>query len=140
MLDLRRLQWQAAAETARSQQQAAAVPQQQYQQGRAGAAGTSAAKASSCSTAVVPGGWGWQAAASAALQSALTATQEREVLLDSSMDALLGQQHAQTEDAFGVDSSDASRGEMLAKLVEQLGEMVPDVQVLVLPVLLPQGR
>jgi hypothetical protein len=74
------------------------------------------------------------------LQSALGAAQERDQQMEDVMEVILGGKTHATEQAFGVDSADASRGELLAVVVEHLGEVVPDVQVLVLPVLLPSGR
>lgn len=83
----------------------------------------------------VPGGWGWQPAASAALQAALVSVHAKAAAAAAAVD-----ESSPGQGPASADGSEGDRPELLAALVEQLSGLVPDVQLLVLPVLLPSGR
>ena len=137
VLDLRRLHWDAA--TSSTPYSAATATSR-------GAGGLPAGLpvqfgSASASTA---GGWGrgWQAESSMRVQAALTAlgTAAHAAAAAAAAEQAADGVGAAAAAGGGVGASEGDQPELLAALVEQVADLVPDVQLLVLPVLLPSGR
>lgn len=149
VLDLRRLDCKAAAAAAGRQ-----LIQQQHQQqdGRRqrdrsyknrpapAAAATRVSPVLATATHIQGGGWGWQAAATAALQSALVSASAEQAAAAAGAHAEALEGGVADAVAHHFEAAERERPEQLAALVEKVAGLVPDVQLLVLPVLLPGGR
>lgn len=100
---------------------------------------TPAAAAGATSAApVLDSDWGWQAAAYRSIQAALAMVHADALLQAREQLHAAGSSGASA--AVLPTGSEDERPELLAALIERLPEAVPDVQLLVLPVLLPAGR
>lgn len=156
VVDLRRLQWDTAAAAAlrqevelqqrrgrwpehlwgpreQWQQQLEEQLQQQEQSRGVGLDPCSYECVPAAAAAVVPGGWDWRPVAAAVLQAELVSVHAKAA-------AAAVDESSSSQGPASADGSEGDRPELLAALVEQLSGLVPDVQLLVLPVLLPSGR
>jgi hypothetical protein len=116
--------------------------QEQQQQQLGGAASSGCRHHNSSSgppTAAANGGMSWQAATAARLQTALEDVHmERAAAAEAATEAV--EAHGQQAAGLDFEVQEGDGPELLATLVEKLPDVVPDVQLLVLPVLLPGGR